>query len=99
MSTAAARVFLRMQVFAKLRHDGRQVRMFLGQRAIAVEVARDVLGTKQTVEFDQPCSQLVQFQGEDDFMMTLPTMTGNALAADDWNRVLPHVETRQEDPR
>jgi hypothetical protein len=32
-------------------------------------------------------------------MMTLPTMTGNALVADAWNRVLPHAETRQEDPR
>lgn len=27
--------------------------------------------------------------------MTLPTMTGNALTAEDWNRVLPHVEARQ----
>jgi len=32
-------------------------------------------------------------------MMTLPTMTGNALAADAWTRVLPPVQRGSEDPR
>ncbi len=46
--------------FAKAGDHGTQVRMLLGQRAIAVEVARDVRRAEEAIELVEACGELVE---------------------------------------
>ncbi len=58
------KISLRVHVVVKFGDDGCEVRMLLGQRAITVEIARDILGAEKAVQFDQPCRELVQFRAQ-----------------------------------